>query len=189
MNLAHRWICRSRLWRHALATDLIPWALEGLALGERTLEIGSGPGASATVLAERGARVTCLEVEPAQALSLSNHIREKDIWVLCGDASALPLEDSCFRSVVAFTMLHHVTPSGKQDALFREVARVLKPGGVFAGTDSCDGRLFRMLHWGSALQLADPLSLPQRLRASGFDDAEVAVRKREFRFRAWRGPA
>jgi ubiquinone/menaquinone biosynthesis C-methylase UbiE len=188
MNRAHHWICRSRWWKQSLATELIPWALEGLSLGPTTLEIGCGPGVSTAVLARRTTSLTCVELDPSQALWLSDQLPGTHTRILCGDASALPLNASSFHSVVGFTMLHHVKPTGKQDALFREVARVLQPGGVFAGTDSCDGRLFRMLHWGDTLQPPDPESLPQRLRAAGFDDVEMVVRKREFRFRAWRGP-
>lgn len=187
MNLAHQWICRSRWWQQTLATGLIPWALEGLLLGERTLEIGAGPGLSAVALVERTRSLVCVELEPSQSLRLASQVRGTDTRVLCGDASSLPLIASCVHSVVAFTMLHHVKPAAKQDALFRDVARVLKPGGTFAGTDSIDGRFFRMLHWGDTFQPPDPASLPPRLREAGFAEAEVTLGKREFRFRAWRG--
>ena len=189
MNLAHQWICRSRWWHQALATDLIPWALDGVVLGEQTLEFGAGPGLSAGVLKPRAQRLVCVEWQQFQARRLAERMGGSGIEVLCGDGSALPLQAESFDSVVAFTMLHHVAPAMAQDALFAEVARVLRPGGVFAGTDSTDGRLFRMLHWRDTLQLADPKTLPHRLRTAGFSDAEVMVRKREFRFRAWRGQA
>jgi SAM-dependent methyltransferase len=188
MNVAHQWICRSRWWKRSLATDLIPWALDGLTLGAETLEIGPGPGLSARVLQPMTRRLVCAEWQPSSACNLGRWAGECGVSVLCADACALPVNAARFDSVVAFTMLHHVAPSLRQDALFAEVARVLKPGGVFAGTDSTDGRIFRMLHWRDTLELVDPTSMPARLRAAGFDGAEVSVRKREFRFRAWRRP-
>jgi ubiquinone/menaquinone biosynthesis C-methylase UbiE len=33
-------------------------------------------------------------------------------------------------------MLHHIPTAAQQDQAFAEVARVLRPGGTFAGTDS-----------------------------------------------------
>lgn len=98
----------------------------------------------------------------------------------------MAIESGAFDSVLAFTMLHHVTPRTAQDALFREVARVLRPGGLFAGVDSLDSPVFRMLHWRDDLELVQPEALKQRLREAGFDQMEITVRKRDFRFRAWR---
>src|ERR1039457_7044668 len=36
---------------------------------------------------------------------------------------------------ICFTMLHHVPSAGMQDRLVSEVASVLRPGAIFAGTD------------------------------------------------------
>jgi hypothetical protein len=43
-----------------------------------------------------------------------------------------------------------------------------------------------MLHWLDDLELVQPEALKQRLREAGFDQMEISVRKRDFRFRAWR---
>lgn len=45
-----------------------------------------------------------------------------------GDATALPLKDDCFDTVFMLGGIHHVND---RPALFREVARILKPGGRF----------------------------------------------------------
>ena len=45
-----------------------------------------------------------------------------------GDATRLPLKDSLFDSVIMLGGIHHVPD---RDALFRQVHRVLRPGGVF----------------------------------------------------------
>jgi hypothetical protein len=70
-----------------------------------------------------------------------------------------------------------------------EALRVLRPGGVFAGTDSVGhGTLFRLIHIGDTLVLVDPEGFPRRLAAAGFTDIEVDVTERSFRFRG-RKPA
>jgi hypothetical protein len=83
-------------------------------------------------------------------------------------------------------MLHHVPSVALQDRLLAEVARVLRPGGVFAGTDNLDSRPFRLLHAFDTLVPVDPEVFPARLKAAGFDQVQVDVNSRAFRFRARR---
>ena len=98
----------------------------------------------------------------------------------------MPLPDAAFSVALCFTMLHHVTSGSRQDDLFREVARVLRPGGIFAGTDSLSSGLFRLIHLGDTMTVVDLGTLPQRLRTAGFAEIEVDTGRRAFRFRARR---
>ena len=85
-------------------------------------------------------------------------------------------------------MLHHIDPPALQDQAFAEVARVLRRGGVFAGTDSIGaGWKFRLVHVGDTLALVDPETLPDRLHAAGLADAHVDRNQRSLRFRARSG--
>jgi SAM-dependent methyltransferase len=62
-----------------------------------------------------------------------------------GDALALPYPDASFDIVVLFDLLEHVPDVG---AAVAEVARVLRPGGVFHGFVPCEGNkrtLFALL--------------------------------------------
>lgn len=70
------------------------------------------------------------------------------------------------------------------DVLLAEVARVLRPGGVFAGTDSRTSVLFRLPRLFDTMVPVDPGAFADRLRAAGFDDARVDAGARAFRFRA-----
>jgi hypothetical protein len=65
------------------------------------------------------------------------------------------------------------------------VARVLRPGGTFAGTDSAGtGLLFKLIHVGDTLNLIDPDRLSDRLADAGLTDATVERGGRSMRFRA-----
>ena len=83
-------------------------------------------------------------------------------------------------------MLHHVPSPALQDQLLREVCRVLKPGGVFAGVDSRQSLRMRVLHIRDTLVPVDPEIFPARLKAAGFEDISVEANDRAFRFRARR---
>jgi hypothetical protein len=82
-------------------------------------------------------------------------------------------------------MLHHIPSRSLQDGAFAEIARVLRPGGVFAGTDSVGtGTVFKLIHIGDRLVLIDPDRLPERLRDAGLSEPEVKRSNGTFRFRA-----
>lgn len=100
----------------------------------------------------------------------------------------MPYRDRMFSSAVSFTMLHHVRSVGLQDRLFAEVYRVLRPGGVFAGTDSMRSLLMRIFHIRDTMVLVDPATLPARLEAVGFKDVKIEEGVARFRFFARRPP-
>lgn len=182
MNLVHQRLCSSQRWLRTVQ-DLVPWALDGIELGDAVLEIGPGYGATTRVLRERVAGLTVVEVDPTLAGRLRREL--DDVEVIDGDGSAMPLPDGRFSAVVCFTMLHHVPTAAIQDRLFAEAHRVLRPGGVFAGSDSLLSPRFRLLHVFDTMTVVAPATLPDRLRAAGFIDAHVDVRpRRRLRFRA-----
>lgn len=188
MNLLHRWLCRSAYWRAKVEAQILPWALDGVALHGSVLEIGPGPGVTTELLRERLDRLTCVEIDRRLAASLARRMAASRVTVLCEDATRLSAVDATFDAAVCFTMLHHVPSAALQDRLLQEVARVLRPGAVFAGTDSLYSRLFGLLHIGDTMVLVDPERLPDRLRRAGFTDVHVDVDEAggRFRFRAVR---
>lgn len=56
-----------------------------------------------------------------------------------------------------------------------ELARVLRPGGVLIGADSLDNAELREFHKDDVCVPVDPANLPNRLRRSGFSDANVGT--------------
>jgi SAM-dependent methyltransferase len=185
MNLIHRWLCSSARWKKVVATYILPWTLEGLDLGSNVLEVGPGPGVATDLLRGRVARLTCVEVDRTLADALRRRQLDRNVHVVCEDATAMSFPDQSFDGAVCFTMLHHVPSAAMQDRLLSEVARVLRPGAIFAGTDSLYSRSFRLLHLLDTMVVVDPVTFPARLKAAGFDDIHVDVMKPyAFRFRA-----
>ena len=188
MNRLHRWYCRSGAWA-ATVRDQLPWVLRGVELGDEVLEVGPGPGLTTDLLRKRVSRVTAIEIDPRLAGALRQRTLGQGLEVVTGDATAMPFQAARFSAAVSFTMLHHVTSPELQDRLLAEVCRVLRPGGVFAGSDSTASFLFHLAHLGDTMVLVDPDRFVSRLQAAGFTDARVRRGKRAFSFRAIRPPA
>ena len=99
--------------------------------GARVLELGCGKAEKTRLLAESGrvAEILVLEVDVIQ------HARNLAITDLpnvrfCqGGAEAIPPDDGSFDIVLLFKSLHHV-PMAHMDQALREIARVLRPGGL-----------------------------------------------------------
>lgn len=184
MNRLHRWICRSSIWRTHLRRHVIPWALDGVMLGDAVLEIGPGPGMATGPLLRVVPRLTALELDSALAANLHTRSTDAALQVVCGDGTTMPFLSAAFSGVVCFTMLHHVPSPEAQDRLFREVRRVLRPGGCFAGTDSRHSLGLALVHQRDTYVPVDPALLPDRLHRAGFACAQVDMQPRLFRFRA-----
>ena len=185
MNRLHRWYCRSGAWA-ATVRDELPRALHGVELGDEVLEVGPGPGLTTDLLRTRVPRVTAIEVDPRLAEALRQRTLGQGVEVVTGDATAMPFESARFSAVVSFTMLHHVPSPELQDRLLAEVCRVLRPGGVFAGSDSTASFLLRLAHLGDTLVLINPDRFASRLQAVGFTDTQVRHGNRTFGFQAIR---
>jgi len=184
MNRFHRWFCRMSIWKKTLANEIIPLALKDVELGDDVLEVGPGPGMTTDILRERAPRLTSIEIDPRLADALRQRLEGTNVKVVDGDATAMPFADGSFSGAVSFTMLHHVPSPALQDRLLAEVYRVLKPGGVFAGSDSRWSVGFQLIHLWDTMVIIEPESFAERLEAAGFIDVSVKVAKLAFRFRA-----
>lgn len=182
MNLLHRLYCRSRFWRWHVGV-LLPWALEGIELERAAvLELGPGPGLTTDWLLPRVGSLTCVENDEGAATALAR--RHPSVNVGHGDATALPFAPGSFDAVVCFTMLHHLPSAAAQDRLYAEAARVLRPRGIFAGSDNRSGPLFALAHIGDTFTVVEPERLSARLEVAGFGEVEIGARPDAFRFRA-----
>lgn len=186
MNLVHRWLCSSSRWQRTVEQHVLPWAPKGVNLGSQVLEVGPGYGATTTLLQRRAAQLTCVELDPKLAAHLRRRNPGMNVSIVCEDATKMSFPNASFDGAACFTMLHHVASAKLQDQLLGEVARTLRPGGVFAGTDSLDSRFFRLLHFHNTLVPIDPATFSARLEAAGFEKVYVEVNPYAFRFRAYK---
>jgi SAM-dependent methyltransferase len=182
MNESHIRFLSSPEWARMLETDLLPWVEAAGDLGNDVLEVGPGPGLTTDLLRRRVARLTAIEIDPELAGPLKERLEGTNVAVLCGDATVSGLESDRFSTVTCFSVLHHMPTPGDQDRLFREVGRVLKPGGLFVGADSRDLETIRAGHSGDTFVPIDPDTLPGRLGAGGLTDTAVDVGEYQFRF-------
>ncbi|MFZ1926352.1 MAG: class I SAM-dependent methyltransferase [Solirubrobacteraceae bacterium] len=184
MNKAHAVLCSSGWWARTVERELLPWGLAGLDLGDDVLEIGPGFGATTRVLARGCGSLTVLELSESYCERLRQTL-DDDVEVVQADATDMPFTDGRFSGVVCFTMLHHVPSRELQNRLMAEVSRVLRPGGIFAGTDSLGtGRAFKLLHIHDTLVPVSPDELPARLERAGLTEPSVEAGGRSFRFQA-----
>jgi len=189
MNGFHRWLCRSAGWQKNLEHTLVPWAPEGVELGDDLLEIGPGPGLTTDILRKRVARLTAVEIDRRLADALKNRLADTNVQVIEGNATQLPLDDQMFSAAIALTMLHHVPSAALQDKLLENAYRALRPGGIFVGIDSTASLGFALIHIGDTMVPVDPDTFGDRLGKAGFTNIHVDKASGRFRFRAQRGTA
>lgn len=185
MNRLHMWICSSGYWRRRLEQRM-PWILSGVQLGRDVLEVGPGPGLTSDLLRARADHLTLLEFDPALAKSLRLRMHGTNVYVVTGDAAAMPFPDASFSGCATFTMLHHVPSPQRQDAVLREMRRVLRPGGELAGSDSLPSRLMHLIHLGDTFVPVNPDTFSARLESAGFERVRIEKEAGFFRFHARR---
>ena len=186
VNILHRRYCRSDEWRQAVHRGMMPWVLGEVELGANVLEIGPGPGVTTDWLRERVPSLTCVEIDRKLADALKARLEGTNVTVVEGDATAMQFPDASFDTAVCFTMLHHVPARALQDRLLAEAHRVLKPGGLFLGSDSTTSFRFRLFHVFDTCVPVEPDGFPARLEAAGFADVQIEKRPEynTFKFRA-----
>ena len=98
-----------------------------------------------------------------------------NVEVVRGDATELELPSNSFDSVGSFTMLHHIPTFAGQQNLLLESFRVLKPGGVFVGSDSLASNDLHHFHEGDDYNPVDAAGLVVRLQSVGFPQITIVI--------------
>jgi ubiquinone/menaquinone biosynthesis C-methylase UbiE len=187
MNAFENWFCASGLWRYVTRRKWLPWLLEGTNLGDHVLEVGAGPGAATEELARRARRVTSLEYSHEFCVTLRAKTGAAGTGnIVQGDASALPFADGTFSGAIAVLVLHHLRSAEAQDRAFREIHRVLRPGGIFVALEIHDSWLSRVAHIRSTFTPVTLEGARNRLGAAGFSDISVESGHGAIRLRATR---
>lgn len=185
MNEQHLVLCSSLEWGEYLRDQLLPWALDGIDLGDDVIEVGPGPGLTTDILRQRVRNLTAVEAEPQLAAALADRLRGL-VTVQHADATDLPFAAATFTAGACFTMLHHVPSIQMQDRLLAELARVVVPDGVLVGVDSMDSEAFQALHAGDTCVPVDPVGLTGRLISAGWAEPRVTTDFHRMRFIARR---
>jgi SAM-dependent methyltransferase len=183
MNEMHLEFLASPDWAKWLDEKLVPW-LDDLDLGDDLLEIGPGPGLTTDLLRQRTSHLTAVELDDDLYAALAARMAGTNVEVVHGDASDTGLAADRFSAAACFAMLHHVPSAEKQIDVFAEVQRVLRPGGLFVGTDSVDSDALREFHVDDVFVPIPPDELGDRLEAVGFQSVHVDVGDFELRFAA-----
>lgn len=175
MNENHRRLCPSEEWATYLHHEVLPELAATAKLHGELLEIGPGPGASTEWLRHRVQRVVAVEVDAQAAALLRQRFEGTNVEVETGDAGEMPFADESFDAVGCFTMLHHVPNLPAQRAILSEAVRVLRPDGVFFGSDSLASQGLHGFHEGDTYNPIDPSTLLLLLRALGCDEVTIKV--------------
>src|SRR5258708_34582345 len=103
--------------------------LSGRNGGRRLLEIGAAAGCLTIALEDLGYKCTGIEPDP-DALRMARELAvelNRPCPVIGGCAERIPFPDESFDIVITNSVLEHVSDI---DACFREISRVLAPGGL-----------------------------------------------------------
>lgn len=125
------------LWYMPAAREYL--ASFGDVRGKDVLLIGNGGSPKEFLLVQRGARVVFTDLSLAGCLAAkklfedSRLSRVGDCEFYAANAYHLPFEDNGFDLVCADAMIHHLQDT---KCLFRQIRRVLKPGGIFRCSDT-----------------------------------------------------
>ena len=117
---------QDRRWKARLAD------LAVVRPGETAVDLACGTGDIARLLADRGARVSALDLTPRMLLQARRNAGRRRLRLVAGDMTHLPFADASADVVTAGYGLRNVPAL---DAALAEIVRVLRPGGRFVALD------------------------------------------------------
>jgi ubiquinone/menaquinone biosynthesis C-methylase UbiE len=112
-------------------------AIEALTIApnDHVLDIGSGPGRSIAELARRAPSGRIVGIDPSELMAdlavrrNAKLVKARRAEILVASAASLPFADNSFDKALC---VHVIYFWNDLDTAFREIARVMKPGGRFA---------------------------------------------------------
>lgn len=122
---------------HANGPDLPPFVDAAAPNAtDHALDVATGAGHSALAIAAKVAQVTAVDITPAMVETARHTVTQRgaaNVEVRQADAHELPFEDASFDIVSCRVSAHHFADVRRA---IREMARVLRPGGRIAISDT-----------------------------------------------------
>jgi ubiquinone/menaquinone biosynthesis C-methylase UbiE len=105
--------------------------------GKKMLEVGSGRGGGASYIARylKPAEITGMDIADNAVAFANKRHHAPNLNYVTGNAEQIPFPDNHFDVVINVESSHAY---GSVEKFFTEVARILKPGGIFLITDMRD---------------------------------------------------
>ncbi len=132
-DVAHQWWSDDIRWVRTLK-NMVPGRLAWFDQmidwdGKSILDLGCAGGFMAEALDDRGAKVTGIDPASDAIAAARAHADANGRHIIydVGVGEALPYKDASFDAVVCVDVLEHVSDLAQ---VIREIARVLRPGGV-----------------------------------------------------------
>jgi GT2 family glycosyltransferase/ubiquinone/menaquinone biosynthesis C-methylase UbiE len=107
------------LHRYALSLNFVE--------DKAVLDIASGEGYGAALLASKAQSVTGVDIDPQTVMHAKHTYCNPKLTFMVGSCDAVPLPDSSFDVVTSFETIEH---HDKHEEMLDEIKRVLKPDGV-----------------------------------------------------------
>lgn len=157
--------------RHSFRESLILAGLRGAPSSGLHLECAAGVGSLALSLARRGRTVVAADLSLRSLAVLRRRIAEagpgQRILPVAADITRLPFPDGAFASATTAETLEHVPEHGAAAA---ELARVLRPGGILAGTvPAGPGQWSDWDEWAGHLRRYTPADMRRLLEGAGLE--------------------
>lgn len=163
-----------RTWEAALR------GLLGLTRLGDVLDVASGDGAVAELIAPRARSVTCVDLSPRVVAAGSRRLAHLDrVSFQLGDMHALPVANARFDEVL---LMHALSYATDPDRVLREAARALRPGGALVAlTLKAHQHRAAAANYDHVRPGFDPAALRSSLSDAGFDVELCEVTSREKR--------
>lgn len=110
-------------------TSLMASVIASQGVGRRGLDVGCGQGAYVGRMRERGFIVDGIDMSAGQVRLAARNVGGEGI-VRVGSVLDIPADDATFDFAYIINVLHHLNSLDEQRAAFKELLRVLKPGGL-----------------------------------------------------------
>lgn len=120
--------------------------MASIAFGLSILEVGCGSGLTTRAIVDilRPSNLSAFDFDAGQVARASGRLSgATGVAIREADATAMPYGDATFDAVIEIGILHHIP---RWRLALPEVARVLRPGGVFCFAEPTKGRLTKGMY-------------------------------------------